>query len=92
MEKTVYLKNVEICFNIWDLAGQREFLNMLPLICNDALAIFFMFDLTRKSTLIGIKEWYRQVRGLNRVRFKLFKILTFIIIHVLVYIILFGIL
>jgi hypothetical protein len=26
-----------------------------------------MFDLSRKSTLMSIKEWYRQARGLNRV-------------------------
>jgi Gtp-binding protein of the ras superfamily involved in termination of M-phase len=39
---------------------------MLPLVCNDALAILFIFDLTRKCTLVSIKEWYRQVRGFNK--------------------------
>lgn len=68
MEKTVSLRNTEITFSIWDLGGQKEFLSMLPLVCNDAVAIFFMFDLSRKSTLLSIKEWYRQARGLNRVR------------------------
>lgn len=66
MEKTITLKSTEITFSIWDLGGQREFLSMLPLVCNDAVAIFFMFDLTRRSTLLSIKEWYRQARGLNR--------------------------
>ncbi|CAM9404409.1 unnamed protein product [Phaeothamnion confervicola] len=67
MEKTITLRNTEITFSIWDLGGKRrEFLSMLPLVCNDAVAIFFMFDLSRKSTLTSIKEWYRQVRGLNR--------------------------
>jgi GTPase SAR1 family protein len=42
--------------------------NMLPLVCNDAVAILFMFDLSRKSTLNSIKEWYRQARGFNKVR------------------------
>lgn len=41
--------------------------NMLPLVCNDAVAILFMFDLSRKSTLNSIKEWYRQARGFNKV-------------------------
>ncbi len=41
---------------------------MLPLVSNDAVAILFMFDLTRKSTLNSIKEWYRQARGFNKVR------------------------
>eukprot|EP01035_Chromulina_nebulosa_P026964 gene26964-35384_t len=66
MEKTIILRNTEITFSIWDLGGQREFLSMLPLVCNDAVTIFFMFDLSRKSTLMSIKEWYRQARGLNR--------------------------
>lgn len=51
MEKTILLKNTEITFSIWDLGGQREFSNMLPLVCNDAVVILFMFDLTRNSTL-----------------------------------------
>ena len=68
MEKSIVLRNTDITFSIWDLGGQREFLYMLPIACNDAAAIFFMFDLSRKSTLLSIKEWYRQARGLNRVR------------------------
>jgi len=66
MEKSIMLRNTEVTFSIWDLGGQREFLSMLPLVCNDASAVFFMFDLSRKSTLLSIKEWYRQARGLNR--------------------------
>lgn len=66
MEKTISIRNTEITFSIWDLGGQREFVNMLPLVCNDAVAILFMFDLTRKSTLNSVKEWYRQGRGFNK--------------------------
>ncbi|CAG8667598.1 24821_t:CDS:10 [Dentiscutata erythropus] len=66
MEKTISIRNHEITFSIWDLGGQREFVNMLPLVCNDAVAILFMFDLSRKSTLNSIKEWYRQARGFNK--------------------------
>ncbi|KDE06485.1 septum-promoting GTP-binding protein 1, variant [Microbotryum lychnidis-dioicae p1A1 Lamole] len=66
MEKSISIRNTEITFSIWDLGGQREFVNMLPLVCNDAVAILFMFDLSRKSTLNSIKEWYRQARGFNK--------------------------
>ncbi|KAL2914316.1 Ras GTPase tem1 [Polyrhizophydium stewartii] len=66
MEKTIAIRNTEITFSIWDLGGQREFINMLPLVCNDAIAILFMFDLSRKSTLNSVKEWYRQARGFNK--------------------------
>ena len=63
------VRGTEITFSIWDLGGQKEFLNMLPLVCNDALAILFMFDLTRRSTLSSVKEWYRQARGINKVSY-----------------------
>ncbi|KAI9294962.1 GTPase Spg1 [Neoconidiobolus thromboides FSU 785] len=66
MEKTISIRNTEITFSIWDLGGQHEFVNMLPLVCNDAVAILFMFDLSRKATLNSIKEWYRQARGFNK--------------------------
>ncbi len=68
MEKTISVRRTTITFSIWDLGGQREFVNMLPLVCNDAVAILFMFDLSRKSTLNSVKEWYRQSRGFNKVR------------------------
>jgi len=66
MEKTVLLRKTNITFSIWDLGGARGFLSMLPLLCNDSIALFFMFDLSRISTLLSVKEWYRQARGLNR--------------------------
>mmetsp|Transcript_38795 Transcript_38795/g.107806 ORF Transcript_38795/g.107806 Transcript_38795/m.107806 type:complete len:213 (+) Transcript_38795:196-834(+) len=69
MEKTIKLPRTEVTFSIWDLGGAREFVSMLPLACNDAVAVLFVFDLTRKTTLTSIKEWYRQVRGLNKTAF-----------------------
>mmetsp|Transcript_20908 Transcript_20908/g.66669 ORF Transcript_20908/g.66669 Transcript_20908/m.66669 type:complete len:168 (+) Transcript_20908:648-1151(+) len=69
MEKSIALKNAEVTFSIWDLGGEREFISMLPLVCNDAIVILFMFDLSRRSTLTSVKEWYRQVRGLNKQAF-----------------------
>lgn len=67
MEKKVTLRNTEINFSIWDLGGQKEFVSMMPLVCNEANALLFMFDLTRRSTLTSIKEWFRQARSLNKV-------------------------
>jgi len=48
------------------LGGQQEYLHMLPLVCNDAVALLFMFDLSRKSTLTSVKNWYKQARLLNK--------------------------
>ncbi|KAI8374894.1 septum-promoting GTP-binding protein [Blakeslea trispora] len=66
MEKTVMIRQTEITFSIWDLGGQKEFASMMPLVCSEAAAILFTFDLSRKSTLNNLKEWYRQARGLNK--------------------------
>lgn len=66
LEKAIAIRSTELTFSIWDLGGQREFINMLPIVCNEAAAIIFMFDLTRKSTLNSVRNWYRQARGFNR--------------------------
>merc|ERR1739841_56127 len=66
MEKTISLRKTDITFSIWDLGGQQEYLHMLPLVCNDAIALLFMFDLSRKGTLTSIKNWYKQARLLNK--------------------------
>ena len=39
---------------------------MLPLVCSDASAVLFMFDLTRETTLNSVKDWYRQARGFSK--------------------------
>lgn len=41
-------------------------MSMLDLVCNDSVAIFFMFDLSRPSTLQSVKEWYIQSRKYNK--------------------------
>ena len=49
------------------LGGQRDFANMFPLVFSDAVAILFIFDLSRTSALNSVKEWYPQARGFNKV-------------------------
>lgn len=67
MEKKVSVKNSDITFSIWDLAGQKIYMDMLPLVCNDALCMLFMFDLSRTSTTLkAIREWYKKARQLNK--------------------------
>ncbi|KAJ1963693.1 Ras GTPase tem1 [Dipsacomyces acuminosporus] len=65
LDKSIRLRGTRVRFSIWDLGGEREFLNMLPLVCSDASAMLFLFDLTRRSTLNSIQQWYRQARAFN---------------------------
>eukprot|EP00954_Amorphochlora_amoebiformis_P018755 1328216-Amorphochlora_amoeboformis.AAC.3 len=39
---------------------------MMPLVCNEAVALFFMFDLSRPATLASIRQWYMEARKLNK--------------------------
>mmetsp|Transcript_23148 Transcript_23148/g.92523 ORF Transcript_23148/g.92523 Transcript_23148/m.92523 type:complete len:106 (+) Transcript_23148:631-948(+) len=67
MEKIIALREKTVTFTIFDLGGESEFNGMMPLVCSDASAMLFMFDLTRRATLQSVKEWYRQARGYNQV-------------------------
>ena len=62
---TIYYYTI-LYYIVLYLGGQQEYLHMLPLVCNDAVALLFMFDLSRKSTLTSIKSWYKQARLLNK--------------------------
>lgn len=66
MEKTIDLPQAQVIMSLWDLGGAREFVSMMPMVCVDAVAVLFLFDLTNRASLNSIREWYRQVRGLNQ--------------------------
>lgn len=66
MEKTIKLRNVDVTISVWDLGGQREFLQLMPLVCTDAKVLLFVFDLTRRASLVSIKNWYKEARKENR--------------------------
>merc|ERR1719431_693804 len=59
MEKNIQLRNVTVTFSVWDLGGQKEYLQLMPLVCNDARIFLFVFDLTCKQSLLLIRDWYR---------------------------------
>jgi len=66
MEKTIMLRNLNVVLSVWDLGGQKEYLQLMPLVCADAKVLLFVFDLTRKSSLSSIREWYKEARRENK--------------------------
>lgn len=46
MEKVVKLPQAEVVMSIWDLGGSKSFLDLLPMVCVEAVAICFAFDLS----------------------------------------------
>ena len=55
--------SLDVIFTLCDLGSNSQ--DLLPLVCDDATAVIFAFDLTRKQTLYSVKEYYRRVRSLN---------------------------
>jgi GTP-binding protein of the ras superfamily involved in termination of M-phase len=65
MEKTVQIRAKQIQFSCFDMGGKES--SLLPLVCNDAVALLFTFDLTRPGTLVGLRDRYLAARALNQV-------------------------
>jgi len=66
MEKTIKIRKVTVTLSVWDLGGEREYRQLMPLVCNDARVLLFLFDLTRKQSLSFIKDWYKSARKENK--------------------------
>ncbi|KAL3688247.1 hypothetical protein R1sor_014556 [Riccia sorocarpa] len=66
MEKIFRVQNANIALSICDIGGHRQFSSMMPLVCKDSDAILLTFDLTRRSTLYSVKQWFVQVRNCNK--------------------------
>eukprot|EP00817_Percolomonadidae_sp_ATCC50343_P006203 CAMPEP_0117431938 /NCGR_PEP_ID=MMETSP0758-20121206/11491_1 /TAXON_ID=63605 /ORGANISM="Percolomonas cosmopolitus, Strain AE-1 (ATCC 50343)" /LENGTH=157 /DNA_ID=CAMNT_0005221485 /DNA_START=141 /DNA_END=614 /DNA_ORIENTATION=+ len=66
LEKNMSIKKNPVKVMIWDLAGQRDFMSMLDLVCSESVALLFVFDLTKKQTLQAVKDWYLQSRKHNK--------------------------
>lgn len=51
----------KITLQIWDLAGQDQFQSVRPLFYSGAKVIVYVFDLTRKNSLINLLKWKVEV-------------------------------
>ena len=56
----------DVVFTLCDLGSDLSSDELFPLVCDDAHAVLFVFDLTRKESLGSIKESYRRMRLLNK--------------------------
>ncbi|EAZ40054.1 septum-promoting GTP-binding protein 1 [Oryza sativa Japonica Group] len=66
MDKTLAVRGARIAFSIWDVAGDSQFLDHVPIACKDAVAILYMFDLTSRCTLTNVIDWYERARKWNK--------------------------
>jgi small GTP-binding protein len=63
LSKTVMIKDTEVSFQIWDVAGQSGFTNFRHLYLKKAHGVFLVFDLTRPDeTYEKLDRWCSDVR------------------------------
>ncbi len=56
---------VEVTMNIWDIMGQRDYLNILKTTYfHGAMGLIAVTDLTRKSTLTDLEIWLNQIKAI----------------------------
>ncbi|XP_042413092.1 septum-promoting GTP-binding protein 1-like [Zingiber officinale] len=66
MDKIFVIKGATIAFRIWDVAGDEQSLDQVPIACKDAVAILIMFDLTSRCTLNNVICWHQRARKWNK--------------------------
>ena len=60
-KKTAKLNGNDVELTIWDIAGQEKFAKVRKTFYENAAGFIIVYDLTRKSTLENIKNWYTDV-------------------------------
>ena len=65
LERQITVKNTPVTMLIWDIGGQKNFMDMLPVCCEGAHAMIFMFDLSQMSSLIALRDWYKAAYQCN---------------------------
>ena len=62
------VNGVQVKLNIWDTAGQERYHSLAKLYTRDARVIVLVYDITERSSFVGIQSWYEclQKEGLPK--------------------------
>ena len=63
--KKIYYKNLKkyVTLNIWDTAGQERYSSLIELYYKNTDCILFIYDLTDKSSLINLNNYYESIKN-----------------------------
>ena len=63
--KKIYYKNLKkyVTLNIWDTAGQERYSSLIELYYKNADCILFIYDLTDKTSLINLNNYYESIQN-----------------------------
>ena len=63
INKNIKIDNLEVELQIWDTAGQEQYRSITSLFYKDALICILVYDVTKKTSFIQVKEyWYNSVK------------------------------
>ena len=63
INKNIKIDNLEVELQIWDTAGQEQYRSITSLFYKDALICVLVYDVTKKTSFIQVKEyWYKSVK------------------------------
>ena len=63
INKNIKIDNLEVELQIWDTAGQEQYRSITSLFYKDALICVLVYDVTKKTSFIQVKEyWYNSVK------------------------------
>ncbi|MHA1630278.1 MAG: Rab family GTPase [Candidatus Heimdallarchaeota archaeon] len=60
--KKIYVNNVSVTLQIFDVGGQDHFAKMRPIFADGAKGIFLAFDVTRRDSFYNLEDWYESVK------------------------------
>uniref|UniRef100_A0A5B7B2X7 Septum-promoting GTP-binding protein 1-like n=1 Tax=Davidia involucrata TaxID=16924 RepID=A0A5B7B2X7_DAVIN len=66
VDKTLCVRGARIGYSIWEVSGDANSQNNVPIACKDSVAMLFMFDLTSRCTLNSVIGWYKEARKWNQ--------------------------
>ncbi len=56
----INLNGTKVGLNLWDIAGQQEFISFRSVFFKGAKGTVLTFDLTRRETFDNIRKWYEE--------------------------------
>jgi len=61
--KKIYVDNISVTLQIFDVGGQDHFAKMRPIFAEGAKGLFLAFDVTRRDSFYNLEDWYDSVKN-----------------------------
>lgn len=65
MSKMIMVDDTPIKYQIWDTAGQEKYHSLAPMYYRGAAAAIVVYDITRKQSLVTLKNWVKELQQLG---------------------------